>query len=454
VTYNHPYYSGEPAIAATESMIYVAWEDYRDGNYEIYFKKSLTGEAGTWSNDLRLSNTQANSWRPRIAAKGSNVYVVWEENQSNLGINLSAVYFLTSANQGKTWSIPEKVNMNPAYAAFPAIFANDTCVYMTWEDSRAGNDEIFMRRRNASGWLPDIRLTYDPSDSWSSAVAVDSKGVIHVVWYDYRDGNDEIYYKNSPDNGATWSADMRLTFNPEISWDPRIAIDSADNLHVVWYDWRDQKDEVYYKRSTNGGTQWSVDTRLSTLDNADSRYPDVACLQNKIYVAWEDYRDGNDEIYCNISLNQGANWQGITRLTNDPSNSWAAVVATNSKGAYITWQDYRTGNDEVWDKLAQPPSGISSTIAVGALDRRALLSNSPNPFKHSTVITYDPHLGQTIGIFSTQGRLIKSLYDISRTGRLEWDGTNKLGQTVAPGLYIYKILGVTTAASQTIMVLP
>jgi hypothetical protein len=44
-TTNH---SLHPAIAANGSNIYVVWEDYTPGSYEIYFKKSDDGGA-TWS---------------------------------------------------------------------------------------------------------------------------------------------------------------------------------------------------------------------------------------------------------------------------------------------------------------------------------------------------------------------------------------------------------------------
>ena len=45
---------------------------------------------------------------------------------------------------------------------------------------------------------------------------------IHVVWHDDRDGNTEIYYKRSTDNGTTWGADTRLT--TDISWSERPSV--------------------------------------------------------------------------------------------------------------------------------------------------------------------------------------------------------------------------------------
>lgn len=76
---------------------------------------------------------------------------------------------------------------------------------------------LFLSQITLAQWEPDVRLTDDPSSSLlctspgthSIAASGDS---IHVVWSDNRDGNDEIYYKRSVDGGLTWGDDIRLTY--------------------------------------------------------------------------------------------------------------------------------------------------------------------------------------------------------------------------------------------------
>ncbi|MCK4396050.1 exo-alpha-sialidase, partial [candidate division WOR-3 bacterium] len=148
-------------------------------------------------------------------------------------------------------------------------------------------------------WEPDERLTFDAADSYTSennawCVAAE-EDTVHVVWYDHRDGNWEIYYKRSTDGGTSWETDTRLTDNSVQSWYPSIAVEGSD-VHVVWYDIRDGNWEIYYKRSTDGGTSWGTDTRLT--DNINfSWYPSVAVEGSNVHVVWYDTRDGNWEIY-------------------------------------------------------------------------------------------------------------------------------------------------------------
>ena len=72
---------------------------------------------------------------------------------------------------------------------------------------------------------------------------------VYVVWNDNRDGNYEIYYKHSTDGGTTWSADTRLTNDPAASQNADVAV-AGNNVHVVWDDTRTGIDNIFYKKFT------------------------------------------------------------------------------------------------------------------------------------------------------------------------------------------------------------
>ncbi|MBK6772308.1 MAG: hypothetical protein IPG78_09310 [Ignavibacteria bacterium] len=108
-------------------------------------------------------------------------------------------------------------------------------------------------------WQPDVRLTNNPAYSSTSennawCIAA-SENVVHAVWYDFREGNNEIYYKRSSDGGISWGADTRLTNNTAPSFSPSVSV-SGLVVHVVWNDRRDGNYEIYYKRSTDAGISW------------------------------------------------------------------------------------------------------------------------------------------------------------------------------------------------------
>src|SRR5262249_52695490 len=148
---------------------------------------------------------------------------------------------------------------------------------------------------------------------------------VHVVFYDERGRPDpgpspdpsfrEIYYKRSTDRGTTWEPDVRLTRSDGISQFPSLAV-AGSTVHVVWSEYRDGNPEVYYKRSTDDGTSWGPDVRL-TADPANSFAPSVVASGSAVHVVWYDERDGNYEVYTKRSTDGGDSWGADTRLTND-----------------------------------------------------------------------------------------------------------------------------------------
>jgi len=163
-------------------------------------------------------------------------------------------------------------------------------------------------------WGADIRLTDATGNSKEPSIAVSGNNV-HVVWYDSRDGNEEIFYKRSTDGGATWEVDRKLTTKALGNSDnPSIAV-SGNTVHVVWYDNRDGNPEIYYKRSTDGGNTWGADTRLTNAAG-NSYTPSIAVSGDTVHVVWHDNRDGNEEIYYRRSIDGGTTWGPDTRLIN------------------------------------------------------------------------------------------------------------------------------------------
>jgi hypothetical protein len=145
-------------------------------------------------------------------------------------------------------------------------------------------------------WTPAKRLTWTSGFSFGPAVAIDSSDSIHIVWFDSTPGNYQIFYKRSTDGGTSWSVNQRLTWSSVDCSDPAIALDSGDSLHVVWYDDMPGNNEIYYKKSTNGGTSWSPAKRL-TWTLGSSTVPAIAVdSSDAVHIVWLENISGNDEI--------------------------------------------------------------------------------------------------------------------------------------------------------------
>lgn len=250
--------SDKPTIAVNGNSVYVVWEDRRDyppnGLYmELYFKKSTDG-GQNWSEDLKLTSpVEERPGFPSIAVVGETIHLAYSKTPFNVG---QEIYYLRSTDQGGFWSEPVRLSFNnqAGVGRYPTIGANYENVYVFWSDSRDEVDyyELYFARSQDAGetWGNETRLTFAGEDSYGPNVSV-SGDALHLTWNEHRDGNWEIYYKNSMDNGMTWSADTRLTNDAANSWYPSIAV-AGQIVNVVWCDNRAGDWNIYYKRDPSG----------------------------------------------------------------------------------------------------------------------------------------------------------------------------------------------------------
>jgi len=189
-------FSSSPSIAAEGSNIHIAWHDSRLGwwNNEIFYRRS-TNDGVNWSTEEQLTMDTTFSNTPSIAVSGNNIHVAWEEMRDG---NFE-IYYKNSTDNGQAWSSDMRLTNDANDSHYPSTAALGSNVHVTWQDNRDGNDEIYYKLSEDYGmsWDPDVRLTDDQSVSQNASVAVSGQKV-HVVWADARDGNWEIYYKRNP----------------------------------------------------------------------------------------------------------------------------------------------------------------------------------------------------------------------------------------------------------------
>jgi hypothetical protein len=267
-------------------------------------------------------------------------------------ISLSPLLLVAPVVVYAQWEPEQRLTFNPDSSCLSnnnarCLAVSGDTVHVVWFDRRDGNWEIYYKRSTDAGatWGPDIRLTTDSGSSQNPSIAV-SGSTIHLVWQDYRNGNWEIYYKNSTDGGVVWSPDTRLTADTMESGTPCIA-DWGSTLHLVWADNRTGSNKIYYKRSTDGGASWSSDLCLTSGLSGNHNYPCIASAGNLACLA---YQRGYQDVYYywsvlfKRSLDGGVNWSADTALAvggwgiwNDYSHMNPSIALIGSS-VYLVWR--------------------------------------------------------------------------------------------------------------------
>ena len=342
--------SEEPVVAiGTDDSIHVIWNDYSPGNSEIFYKKSINGGT-TWAAAKRLTWTSSYSIQPVIAVDSSNdIHVIWADSASG---NYE-LYYKKSTDGGTSWPASKRLTWTAGSTSQPtiAIDSSDT-IHIICLGSPPGTNDIFHKKSTDGGttWTSLKRLTWTGDYSSLPAFAIAPDDSLHVVWRESVSSNREIYYKKSTNGGTNWAGSKRLTWNPSESNIPDITVDLNNKIHVVWIDDSPGSDEVFYKSSTSGGVNWSASKRL-TWHSWSCSSPNIAVgPPNVIHLAWYNYVSStNPEIFYKSSENGGTSWLATKRLTWNSSWSGRPVLAIDSgTNVHMVWEESIGGSGEVY----------------------------------------------------------------------------------------------------------
>jgi len=341
--------SSVPCIAiGPAKIVHVAWQDDTPGNEEIYYKRS-TDWGQTWGGTRRLTWTSGLSRNPAMASDSAgDIHLVWQDSTPG---NLE-IYYKRSMDGGATWGAARRLTWS-FYSQQPSIAADSSGgIHLVWQGYTLEYADIYYKRSTDGGstWSVTKKLTWSGMCTYPD-IAAGSSDTVQLVWTDGSPGNSEIYYKKSTDGGTAWSAAHRLTWTSGESYYPALATVSSGDIHVVWSDKTPGNREVYYKRSTDGGGTWSAAKRLSWTTDI-SECPEIAIDSgNTVHIVWGENPLVNAEIYYKSSPDGGATWSAITRLTWNSGDSRLPAIAIGSDDSvYIVWEDDTPGNNEIYYK--------------------------------------------------------------------------------------------------------
>src|SRR3989449_5163811 len=146
------------AVDPVSGTVYIAWDDYRNGNSDIFLTRS-TDKAITFSGAVKLNDdtTTNDQFFPWIQSVSGKIAAVWYDRRLDPANHNMDIFYSESINQGLTWSPNVRlssVSSNPDCCGFLGQFIGDyiglaltsTTARAVWMDTRNGNQDIFTER--------------------------------------------------------------------------------------------------------------------------------------------------------------------------------------------------------------------------------------------------------------------------------------------------------------------
>ncbi len=308
--------SSHPSSAWNGSEYGVCWHDNRDGNYEIYFAR-LDSSGSKIGSETRITTNSFPSFNPSLVWNGSEYALAWRDFRDG---NYE-IYFARIDSSGGKIGSDVRVSEDQMSSLSPSLTWRGVDYGVVWFDNRDGNNEIYYARITSDGsWVSsEERITENSSSSTYPDLAW-SDGYYGLSWTENRDGNNEIYFVKLASSGAKLGSEIRITEDSFSSSFSSLTWNGAA-FALAWHDNRDGNEEIYYARLDPDGNKIDSDVRI-TLDDSTSRYATVIWNGNSFGVTWQDNRDDNWEIYfADITCCDDEDSDGYTDCSGDSNDA-------------------------------------------------------------------------------------------------------------------------------------
>jgi len=234
---------------------------------------------------------------------------------------------------------------------------------ISWEDARNGPSDIYAQRINATGdmqWTANGTAICTKGDIQDhNQIISDGEGGAIMTWMNGPMG--DIYAQKINTAGSTlWTPNgTAICFDGDPSKPqsrPQLCTDGFGGAIITWQDYRNGDYDIFIQRiHSNGIVQWTPNGVAICTGGADQVYPQI-CSDgvDGAIITWQDDQIGGDQ-YRNIfaqrvNLLGIPDWtlNGIAICDADDKQENPQIHSDGSGGAIITWEDFRTGNYDIY----------------------------------------------------------------------------------------------------------
>lgn len=376
-----------PRVAARGARVYVVWHEQGGGLPGVRLAVSRN-RGRSFGAPLAVSDHAPGTvaeLHPAVAVRGNRVFVAWQEfaagRDDDRGRIMLARFDARGRKRGAAVRVDDRDDRG-AWLPSLAIVRREPVV--AWIDERDVGPEgeplehVYVARglRGGAAFAPAVRvdggtpdvLALHNDNKWAPAIAA-LRDTVHVTWADFRNYNWDVFTARSDDGGVTWGANVRVDDFPDlerVNERPVIGLDRRGAVHVVWTDLRAREPDtnVFHARSDDGGARFAAgqqvdDSRIGFDPDTDTPsnqwHPALAVAGRRLFVAWQDNRLGNNDIFFTTSTNGGASFTPAERVDDTGSGAseqtrphLAVTGQGRARRCYVVWEDTRGGTSDVY----------------------------------------------------------------------------------------------------------
>ena len=348
---------------------FIVWKDWRFDGFlpDIYVQRVDSNGYPLWTVDGAVAcDEPSDQSTPAITTdEKDGVIIAWSDERSGGKRDVFAQRI--DADGNKMWAVdgvPVATKVEREHSE--KIVSDDHGgVFVVWEQERLDFSwDIWAQRIDSSGnavWVSGgIPVCNVTANRINHKIQRDGEGGLFVTWQDERSGNFDIYVQRIDANGnLLWNTSgVSVCAAPGVQSNPKIDPEKQlDGVYIAWVDKRNGTDyDVYCNRvDSNGNVLWGAMGKPVAVGSGNQSAIDILS-NNKtegLIVTWKDNRSPNYDIYIQkINLSGEPVWalNGIVVCDAPEDQLNPNIISYKACGAIIAWQDFRYGD---WDVFSQ-----------------------------------------------------------------------------------------------------
>lgn len=298
-----------------EGGFIAVWEDWRNGNQDIYSQKINANGDPIWKkNGIPVLTIEGDQYDPAIISDnaGGVIVVWWDIGTPDWNIFAQRI----DRNGEQIWDTPIPVCTAEGNQGGSTIISDGNGgAYCVWPDYRNDTNfftsaRLYAQHFTADGtiqWEKDgIRICKSDFNQQQPSCVSDGKGGFIVIWRDERDVFADLYIQRvGPDGNNLWDVDgVPICIEGGVQQIPILVVDGTGGAIATWLDYRNDfgnvtEDAIYTQRVTsNGDMIWEANGRPVCVADKEQITPSaVSTGDGGIVVVWSDARGDDYDIY-------------------------------------------------------------------------------------------------------------------------------------------------------------
>ena len=297
-----------------------------EGNLFVIYAREEWGPSSIWlqvynqygvellSSPINVvSNTDGQNYYPRemFQNPAGGMVLVYDQNESDIrviGIN----------NDGTAWNEAISIVANTDGQQFQDAVSTNEGIFITWKDSRSGNNDIFGQHIAYGGIIlggnqNGISLSEEANDQSGASVAyIASSNNVTICWEDFRNGSHwDAYCREVNLDYHVVGAEFILSDAIGDQMNPFLYTSLTNTVLVVWEDFRNDTNEysdIYFQEIVNGQGQFTNNGAVVCDGFHNQVNPKIDILSDQSQISyliyWDDMRSSGKEDLINVFSQQ------------------------------------------------------------------------------------------------------------------------------------------------------